>query len=263
MLRRLLLILSTGLLFSCTDDVETLIGRLGYAYDPAQDIYASKTSAWQRKAGYDSVIDQASVPAGMVIDCEPITFRHGGRDYMIELWKGQYDLSAGSEIGIYKRSDQGPFKWECGEGEDMLDLSYTLRKSGSPLFARSGLHWWLTGFKPGVFAEPAELVMDVTVDFARVPTMQPPFLAALGQVGYADVRVDGTKVLFVFDRPRTPQPHANADLVALTQAKNRRLVETYEGLKRKVGVTDNSPRSIEKLLKRSPIVLKELVKPRE
>ena len=48
----------------------------GFEYDSAQDIYVSDVNAWQRQVGYHVVIDEISaVPAGMVIDCEPIILR--------------------------------------------------------------------------------------------------------------------------------------------------------------------------------------------
>lgn len=259
MTRRVLLVAAVCLLGSC-NEFERLIGRLGYTYDAAQDIYVTKTNAWQRRAGYDAIVDAAAAPAGMIIDCEPIVFDRGGRKYMIELWKGQYDLCTGSEVGIYKRAASGPMKWECGDDDDMLDMSYTLRKSGAALYVRSGRHWWLTGFKPGEFSEPSELLMDVAIDFARNPDMQAPFVAALRAAGYAEVQIAGTRVSFVFDRPKTAQPPTNPVLVAETQKKNRLLVERYNALKQEVGVTDNSPGSIGKMLEKSPELLKEIIK---
>lgn len=258
--RRILLIASTLLLLSCDDDFEEVAFKLGYTYDQTHDIYVSRVNAWQRKAGYDFVVDQAAMPAGMVIDCEPVRFVHGGMQYMIELWKGQYDLSTGSEIGIYKRAEKGPMKWKCGDDADMLLISYTLKKNGNLVFARKGVHWWLTGFKPGEFANPAELVMDVAIDFARNPGMQQPFVAELTRLGYAQPQIEGTVVRFVFDKPKTPQPPGNPALVAATQDKNRLLVKSYNDLKAEVGVTDNSPASLEKVLKRSPGLALQIVK---
>ena len=73
---------------------------------------------------------------------------------MIELWKGQYDLSTGSEIGIYKKSNPDAKAWDCGDNSEMLKMSYSLKKKGKEIFSRNGTHWWLTGFKPGEFSNP-------------------------------------------------------------------------------------------------------------
>jgi hypothetical protein len=260
--RRILLVVSACLILACDGQVAKLIDKAGYEYVPAQDIYATKTTAWQRKAGYDRVFDQASAPAGMIIDCEPVKFTHAGKPYMIELWKGQYDLSTGTEIGIYKKAAEGPLAWECGEDGDMLDMSYVVKKNGVPLYRQSGVHWWLTGFKPGEFSEPAELVMEVQIDFGRVPAMKDPFVEALRQLGYGNVVVQGLKVQFTYDRPKSPQPAENALLVTETQKKNRELVEEYNRAKVDSGATDNSPASIEKILKKSPKLVLSLIKRR-
>ena len=43
----------------------------------------------------------------MIMDCEPVEFSYGGKRWLIELWKGQYGITTGGEIGIYntKRED--------------------------------------------------------------------------------------------------------------------------------------------------------------
>ena len=251
-MQRMVLIAAALLSLACCNKADKIVSDLGYFYDKEQDIYGSKTTAWQRTAGYDVIIDRSSVPSGMVIDCEPVKFRYDGKAYMIELWKGQYDLCTGSEIGIYKEAKEGPLKWQCGEDRDMLDMSYLVKKNGAPLYRRKGVHWWLTGFKPGEFSEPEELVMEVAIDFGRVPGMQDPFVEELRRIGYEDVQVQGTVVSFVFDRPRTDQPPIDAGFLHQTQKKNELLVQTYNEVKKDAGVTDNSPRSMEVMVKKSP-----------
>ena len=44
----------------------------------------------------------------MIIDCEPICFMYGGKNWMIELWKGQYGLETGGEIGVYNAAENRP-----------------------------------------------------------------------------------------------------------------------------------------------------------
>jgi hypothetical protein len=58
--------------------------------------------ALQRKAGYCWNYDRAAPIFNMIIDCEPICFKYGGAKWMIELWKGQYGIMTGAEIGVYK-----------------------------------------------------------------------------------------------------------------------------------------------------------------
>ena len=81
----------------------------GFRYDPDQDIIYSKFDAWQRATGFCHMYDEAA-PATIsaVIDCEPIRFLSGGKQWMIELWKGQYGIETGAEIGVYNLAPPKP-----------------------------------------------------------------------------------------------------------------------------------------------------------
>src|SRR4051794_9572622 len=74
----------------------------GFDFDPVGDIIYSRMDALQRKAGYCWNYDRAAPLFDMIIDCEPIYFKYGGAKWMIELWKGQYGIMTGAEIGVYK-----------------------------------------------------------------------------------------------------------------------------------------------------------------
>jgi len=246
----------------CKINVVKVVDRLGYAYDDRQDVYVSKVDAWQRKMGYASLYDLSAASTSMIIDCEPIKFEYNGQPYMIELWKGQYGLSTGSEIGIYKKTSADMTLWECGEDADMLEMSYSLKKNAKEVFARSGRHWWLTGFKPGEFSNPQDLTMDIVINLSDHPDMLNPFLNGLKKIGYEDnqLMLEGNTVKFRFDRPKTPQPLTDESMIAEIQKNNKRLVDLYNQAKKEVGVTDNSPKSIEKMVDQVPELTKHLVK---
>lgn len=244
------------------NNIKKLIDTFGFVYDAKQDIYISKVDAWQRYAGYHRIIDEVSaVPAGMVIDCEPIAFEYNNKTYMIKMWKGQYDLSIGSEIGIYEKLGEDPILrttiWKCAENEDMLQMSYSLKKNGTEVFSREGKHWWLTGFKPGEFSNPGDLTMDISITFddqhsgmrdAFIGDPNNPSKGRLEKLGYS-YSVDGNTVKFSFGTPKTQQPWSyNTILNSATQVKNYGLVKAYNAAKSAVGVNDNSPSSINKIL---------------
>lgn len=258
-MRKGLIIICSLFFFLSCNEVAKMISEAGFVYDSRQDIYVSKIDSLQRKAGYSYIIDLAAIPVGMVIDCEPVIFAYNGQTYMIELWKGQYDLSTGAEIGIYKRSPSGPLEWECGENSDMLYMTFTLKKRGNEVFRRSGTHWWLTGFKPGQFCNPADLTMDISINFSNRQGMLNPFVYAMRQLGYGNIQINGSTVRFSFDRPKTKQPITDPLFIAETQRKNRLLVDTYNNLKREVNVRNNSPDSIEKMLIKMPELIAHII----
>jgi hypothetical protein len=86
--------------WSSTSKLAQAVEVAGFDYDPEQDIIFSRMDAVQRRFGYDA----SALLMSAVIDCEPIFFDFGGKTWMIELWKGQYGLETGCEIGVYNRS---------------------------------------------------------------------------------------------------------------------------------------------------------------
>jgi hypothetical protein len=85
------------------------VDTAGFWYDPVQDILFSKMNAWQSKTGFCSMYDETS-PAviSAIIDCEPVRFKYNHKEWMIELWKGQYGLETGAEIGVYNLGTPKP-----------------------------------------------------------------------------------------------------------------------------------------------------------
>lgn len=210
----------------------------GYAYDRNQDIFYSILDPWQRNFGYCRLYDEATAPLGMIVDCEPIYFEYSGKKWLIEFWKGQYDLPVGCELGIY--TTKGPdfdipgyFKgtfYNCASNDEFLWMSYSLKKEGETIFTRKGKHWWLTGFRLGEFAEPSELSMDITISF-KDRIMCNAFLKGMENAGYSRNEIIrlGNTVSFVFDKPHTAQPVTRTEVTdAILQKKNKLLCDTYQ-----------------------------------
>lgn len=195
----------------------------GFTIDPEQGIYASnKEPPIQERMGYNHLYDELATPALCVIDCEPIYFDYNGKHWMIELWKGQYGISTGCEIGVYTQDD-GEWQidgqtvhYDCAGENDQLKMSYDLYKDGEtePLFHReSDNHWWVTGFKPGVNSRPEDLTMKLNITL-KDPQMCKVFVKSLADKGYkiktdingeADVKVVGNTVSFDYGTPKTEQ----------------------------------------------------------
>jgi len=247
---------------SLTDKkIADLIGICGFTYDEEYDIYKSNVDSLQRRFGYTSLFDMSAVPVGMVIDCEPVKFNHNDKEYMIELWKGQYDLSTGAEIGIYKKSDK-LVTWESGTDEDMLQMGFSLMKKGNVVFKRSDSHWWLTGFKPGEFSNLEELTMDVSITF-KDTAMLASFVKGMQKIGYKDndYKINSSTINFTFNRPKTKQWWSlGSCFVKYTQKKNELLVKTYNSVKENQNIKDNSPKSISGMLNKFPDLILYFIK---
>jgi hypothetical protein len=246
--------------------LDEVIEAAGYSYDIKQDIFYSNLDAWQRDMGYCRLYDEAAAPMGMIIDCEPIYFEYDNKKWMIELWKGQYDLTTGCEIGVY--TTEGPdlniagvFKgtfYYCASNEDLLHMSYTLIKNGEKLFTREDKHWWLTGFKLGEFSEPLELEMNLNITL-KDETMCNVFIKGLQKAGYSkdEIVMDGNTVGLKFDKPRTPQPITRtAKTDEIIQWKNKLLCDKYQEI---TGPYDNFPDKVNAIREQAPELYEKII----
>lgn len=218
-------------------ELDGIIERAGYSYDPLQDIFYSTMNPWQRNVGYCRLYDEAAAPLGMIMDCEPVYFEYDNRKWMISFWKGQYDMVTGGEIGVYTGGlclnipgiFYGTF-YHSVDDQERLQMSYVLKKNDKPLFTREGRHWWLTGFKLGEFSEPDELTMEINLTFEK-EAMRDAFLAGFRKTGYKnkEFTVDGNTVSFIFDKPRSRQPFTRIkETDKVIQGKNQLLCQMYQ-----------------------------------
>jgi len=248
------------------DTLDELIDKAGYSYDPEQDIFYSKMNAWQRKFGYCRLYDEAAAPSGMILDCEPITFEYDGKRWLIQLWKGQYYMNTGCEIGVYiaRQPDMmipgvfdGTF-YKAVSGKDRLFLFYSLMKNGKELFRRGEKHWWLTGFKLGEFSEPDELSMNIRIVF-KDGQMCDAFVKALQDVGYRKYEImrNGFTVGFRFWHTHTPQPLTRTeDTDWIIQRNNERLCERYQEI---TAQYDTWPEKLKALQEQEPFLYRAVL----
>lgn len=248
------------------NNLDELIESAGYAYDKDQDIFYSTIDAWQREYGYRRLYDEAAAPLGMIIDCEPIYFEYDGKRWLIELWKGQYDLVTGGEIGVYVAEKDslgitGIFDntiYSAVKDEDMLSMIFYLKKNGEVLFARKARHWWLTGFKLGEFSEPWELTMSLYITLKN-KAMRDAFIEGLNKAGYSNrkIAVSGNTVALGFKEPHSPQPATRiTETDRIIQKKNKMLCEKYQEI---TAPYDKLPDKIKAVREISPEIYKKII----
>ncbi|MBS4535243.1 DUF4474 domain-containing protein [Clostridium sp. D2Q-14] len=220
------------------DRIDELIDISGYSYDPRQDIYYSNIDAWQRNMGYCRLYDEAAAPLGMIVDCEPIYFQYDNRRWLIEFWKGQYDLTTGCEVGVYVTEGpdlnipgffNGTF-YKCVSDEEMLNMACILKKNNRVVFKRQEKHWWITGFKLGMYSEPWELTMYIKIEL-KDEEMTNAFLKGLKEANYKNDQVirNGNVVILEYNSPKLPQPYTRTvETDKLMQMKNKKLCDSYQ-----------------------------------
>lgn len=174
---------------SCTEKcrlLQELLAPFGYYYCGRQDVISTRNDAWQRQAGYTALFDQAALHFNMVFDALPIYFDYQGRTWLIEVWKGQYGINAGAEVGVYYAdglvtpSERSTAHFDAVSDCDRLPISFTLCHHSQILASMSDRSWWLTAFLVGKFATPSQLSLDISITFPNTE-MQRCFLNALRQ----------------------------------------------------------------------------------
>lgn len=184
---------------------------LSYKYNEGEEFFYIEDDPWQRQFGFNRLYDQAAPVTVMFYDTVRIKFNHGGEDWMIQLWKGQYGLVfIGSEIGVYiKDPKQTVEHYNCADNDHLLKMEMSLYNGDNWLFTRTyEPYWWITGFVPGSltrFKDPSSLTMLARVTL-RDNAMKDLFVKGLEENGFTSgyggfstvntYKVDGTSVYF-------------------------------------------------------------------
>lgn len=172
------------------------IDFFGFAYDAEQDIFYSTKYPVQRIFGYNTLYDTGAHRFGMYFQTKRVRFTVGGKEWMVQIWKGQYGATVGGEIGVYYR-DASTFirHFEAVEDEDMVMMGFQLYKNNEPYFQRGPEeHWWLTGFRILDVAVPTQLSMVAYFDWETQP-LADGFEQGLKEVLISDIKYkrDGTQ----------------------------------------------------------------------
>lgn len=217
-----------------------LIKPLGYQYHPCQDIFISTLDAWQREFGYTHSYDCFAPFFNMVFDSEPVYFNYEGRTWLIELWKGQYGINTGAEIGIYCADKIVPPNKRNRElfhtisDEDMpifsMNLIRNVKREEQDIANISMEHWWLAAFRMGCFSKPCNLCTDFCITFLDCDMMH-AFANALIRLGYdaCSLHICGLRICFSFRTPKTPVPcgFLTRPVRCVAQWKNRIFCRLY------------------------------------
>lgn len=138
----------------------------GYDFSASELLLYAQVNVWMRDFGFTFFYDWFCYTTPFFFyNTRRIKFDYAGKEWMIQVWKGNYLVSNGAEVGIYNRAPEkfGTY-YDCAGDEDMLNMSMKLYHGDDLLFERpEQLHWWLTGFQLSDTLYPAE---TLTLDFA-------------------------------------------------------------------------------------------------
>ncbi len=206
-----------------------LVEPLGYSYNSHWDIFSTTLDAWQKDFGYTTFYDKAAAFFSMVFDAEPIYFDYDNKTWLLEFWKGQYGINTGGEIGIYHADDIIPTRdlsktiFYGADPEEMLDFSFHIYGHNEQLAFVRDRHWWLTSFCMGLFSNPKDIIMDISITFPDYEMMS-AFVDALINRGYkkCGITICGLRVNFTFITSHSSKSNCfRRILSSYSQFKNR------------------------------------------
>jgi len=164
------------------DTLDPLV-LLSYKLD-ANGIFYVEHPRWGEGFGSYQIYDLSSPLIQLVYGTVRVEFRYGGKDWLVQMWKGRYGMvMLGGEIGVYNRpAGQMDKRYSSALEEEELIMSVDiyqhnfLKGETKYLFTRGPLsEWWLTGYVPGSFYEynkKAEIIMVANIQFPDEEMLQ-------------------------------------------------------------------------------------------
>lgn len=135
------------------------VNLASYRYDGDGNFYyTDDKECWQKNFGFNEVYDKFAPLSVMYYDTVRTTFEYGGKEWMIQMWKGQYGMVfVGGEVGVYtRRPGSGGSHYVCADKEDWLNMEMAFmwdeHENGNyrAVFNRDyEKYWWCTGFVVG------------------------------------------------------------------------------------------------------------------
>ncbi|MFA5602273.1 MAG: DUF4474 domain-containing protein [Bacilli bacterium] len=211
-----------------TNELNNDLIKFGFAYNETQDLFYSTLYPWQREYGYGILYDYIAPFFCMIIDSEPIYFKYNNKYYLVELWKGQYGMTTGGEIGLYV-SDKNNIDtvYNSVDDNNLILMSYILKKKNKVIITRNDNHWWLTGFKLGMFSKPKDLTMEISLTFKN-ELMRDAFINGIKEKGYKNINKYNNTVYFTFNKPYSKQPKTKNRLIKwIIQKYNKNNCKLY------------------------------------
>lgn len=188
----------------CTNKDDSGMLGIGFNYSLTEMTLYATVNCWMRDFGFCLLYDVVAnmMPVVYKYETRRFKFDYDGLQWMVQIWKGNYFVANGSEVGLYSRSPKliGSF-YECATDEQMVRMSMDLYYKDKLLMSKPlQEHWWINGFHmSGRVYEPSKLTMKFTIEFPD-EEMRDAFCKSVKNHYKKDVTytVDGLKVNVVW-----------------------------------------------------------------
>ncbi len=198
----LLINMKTG---ECYNDKGTGMFGSGYNFNIYEMVVYTTVDCWMRNFGFCLMYDilANSMPISYSYVTRRFKFEYDGLQWMIQIWKGNYFISNGGEVGIYSR-EPGKYLntfYNCATPDQELDMSLQILNGDKVLVDRPlQRHWWISGFHIGTMRYlPSVLTLKSTIVMPNEEMLE-AFTASIDANIMNDITytVDGLKVNLVW-----------------------------------------------------------------
>lgn len=135
----------------CYNDKGTGMFGSGYNFNIYEMMVYTTVDCWMRNFGFCIMYDIVanSMPISYSYITRRFEFTYDGLEWMIQVWKGNYFISNGAEVGIYSRvpgSTIGSY-YNCASEDQELPMSLQVLVGDKIIVNRElQQHWWISGF---------------------------------------------------------------------------------------------------------------------
>ncbi len=112
-------------------------------------VYAT-INGWMRNYGFCLFYDVLVAMSPLLWNYDTLRFKfdYDGLEWMIQIWKGNYLITNGGEVGLYNR-EPGSFGtyYDCATNDQLLEMSLQIWHGDDLLVNQEPqMHWWINGF---------------------------------------------------------------------------------------------------------------------
>lgn len=126
-----------------------LVGT-GFNFNLSEMMVYATINSWMRNYGFCLFYDIAagSMPLLWNYVTRRFKFDYNGLEWMIQIWKGNYLITNGGEVGVYNRPPEkfGSY-YDCATDEQMMEMTLQIYHGDELLVDQQPqMHWWINGF---------------------------------------------------------------------------------------------------------------------
>ena len=141
---------------------------MGFYFNAEEGTAWTGKNVWQRNMGYGFLYDLICYcnPFFISFKTQRIKFTYDNKDWMIQLWKGRYFITNGSEVGVYTRPQYAVGSWYgCADESEEMPVSMDLTHNGNTIVSIPKEDaWWLSKFKVDKTSYlPEDMVLTTTI----------------------------------------------------------------------------------------------------